>query len=342
MTAPFDLAAGWLQQHAVLPLLYALGMMQWEDISLGWVLFALYGAAQVVVTYAICLPLERWRPVERWPDARAVSIDVLYTLIARIGLLPLVTFVLFYQAQVALNGFLADQGWVPPMLERLFPFLLGRQVLTFCLYAVILDFSDYWRHRLSHRFRWWYALHALHHAQRQMTFWSDDRNHVLDEVLSFLWFMAVALLIGIPPMQFPLLVLLVRLLESMSHANARINFGWLGERLLISPRFHRAHHGTAAAGRRSVNYGSVLPWWDMLFHTADFSPEYAGTGDPAAEEALATGSYAAQQWTGLRQLLRGLRPIGAKIRPGRCPGPACVDGPWRSRGVRREIDERGR
>ncbi len=306
---PFDLAAGWLQEHAVLPLLYALGMMQWEDIAFGWVLFALYGAAQVAVSYAVCLPLERWRPVERWPDARAVGVDVLYTLIARIGMLPLVTFVLFYQVQVALDGWLADQGWVPPMLERLFPFLLGRPVLTFCIYVVILDFAEYWRHRLSHIFDWWYSLHALHHAQRQMTFWSDDRNHVLDEVLSFLWFMAVALLIGIPPMQFPLLVLLVRLLESMSHANARINFGGLGERLLISPRFHRAHHATTAAGRRSVNYGSVLPWWDMLFGTADFSPEYAHTGDPEAEEALATGSYGAQQWAGLRRLLRGRGPL---------------------------------
>ena len=304
MTAPFDLAAGWLQQHALLPLLYALGLMQWEDISFGWALFAVYGAAQVVLTFAVCVPLERWRPVERWADARAVTVDILYTVISRVGLLPLVTFVLFYQAQVKLNGFLADQGWVPPTLERFFPFLLGRPVLTFCLYVVILDFADYWRHRLSHVFGWWYSLHALHHAQRQMTFWSDDRNHLLDEVFSFAWFMAVALLIGIPPMQFPLLVLLLRLLESLSHANARLSFGWLGERLLVSPRFHRAHHGTTAAGRRSVNYGAILPWWDMLFRTADFSPAYGRTGDPTAEEALATGSYAAQQWAGLRRMAR--------------------------------------
>ena len=307
MTAPFDFLAGWLQEHALLPLLYALGLMQWEDISFGWALFAVYGAAQVALTYAVCVPLERWRPVERWPDARAVTVDILYTLISRVGLLPLVTFVLFFQLQVMLNGFLADHGWVPPTLERLFPFLLGQPVLTFCLYVVILDFSDYWRHRLSHRFGWWYSLHALHHAQRQMTFWSDDRNHLLDEVFSFAWFTAVALLIGIPPMQFPLLVLLLRLLESLSHANARLSFGWLGERLLVSPRFHRAHHGTTAAGRESVNYGAILPWWDMLFRTADFSRDYARTGDPSAEEALATGSYAMQQWAGLRRLLRRRR-----------------------------------
>ncbi|MCW3475158.1 sterol desaturase family protein [Limobrevibacterium gyesilva] len=306
MTAPFDFAAGWLQENLLLPLLYALDMMEWEDISFGWALFAVYGVAQVVVTYAVCVPLERWRPVETWPDKRAVAVDVLYTLISRVGLLPLVTFVLFYKIQVTLNGFLTDHGWVPPTLERLIPDLLGHQVLTFFLYVVILDFSDYWRHRLSHVFNWWYSLHAVHHAQRQMTFWSDDRNHLLDDIIAFVWFTVVALLIGIPPMQFPLLVLLLRLLESLSHANARLSFGWLGERLLISPRFHRAHHGVTAAGEKSVNYGAILPWWDMIFRTADFSREFAATGDPTAEEALATGGYVTQQWVGLKRMVRDI------------------------------------
>ena len=229
---------------------------------------------------------------------------MLYTLISRVGVLPLVTFVLFYQLQVGLNGWMSDHGWIPPTLERLAPALLGHHLLTFLLYAVILDFSEYWRHRLSHRFGWWWALHSLHHAQRQMTFWSDDRNHIIDDLIGFVWFMAVGLLIGIPPMQFPLLVLLLRLLESLSHANARLSFGWLGERLLVSPRFHRSHHGVLAAGQRSANYGAILPWWDMLFGTADFDRAYVRTGDPSAEEALATGSYFQQQRAGLRRMAR--------------------------------------
>jgi sterol desaturase/sphingolipid hydroxylase (fatty acid hydroxylase superfamily) len=122
-------------------------------------------------------------------------------------------------------------------------------------------------------------------------------------------------MIGIPPLQFPLLVLLLRLLESLSHANTRLSFGWLGERLLVSPRFHRAHHGVTAAGLRSVNYGAILPWWDMLFRTADFSAEFARTGDPTAEEELATGSYLTQQWVGLRRMahdmVRAPRDAGA-------------------------------
>ena len=306
MIPAFDTAAGWIQETLLLPMLFSLGLIQWEDISFGWALFAVYGAAQVVVTFAVCVPLERWRPVERWPDAQAVVVDVIYTFISRVGLLPLITYVLFFKLQVELNGFLTDMGYVPPTLERIFPFLFGMPVLTFLLYAIILDFGEYWRHRLSHVFRWWYSLHALHHAQRQMTFWSDDRNHLLDDIIGFMWFTCIALLIGVPPMQFPLLVLLLRLIESLSHANARVSYGWLGERLLVSPRFHRAHHGVTAAGEVSVNYGAVLPWWDIIFRTADFSREFVQTGDPTAEEELATGGYFTQQWVGAKCMVRDL------------------------------------
>ena len=304
MDDPLGLAAGWVQETLLIPLLYQLGLMRWEDVAFGWSLFAVYGACQVVITFAVCLPLERWRPVERWADSGADWVDAIYTVISRVGALPLVTFVLFYRAQVALNGMLADEGWVPPTLERLFPFLLGQQTLTFILYAIILDCADYWRHWLAHQFRWWWALHSLHHAQRQMTFWSDDRNHILDDLIAFVWFGLIALLIGVPPLQFPLLILVLRFLESLSHANVRLSFGWLGERLLISPRFHRAHHGIRAAGQRSCNYGAVLPWWDMLMGTADFTRDYVPTGDPSGEEALATGSYWQQQSAGLRRFLR--------------------------------------
>jgi sterol desaturase/sphingolipid hydroxylase (fatty acid hydroxylase superfamily) len=306
MQDPFDLTAGWLEEHLLIPILYQLGLMSWEDVAYNWALFALYGVAQVVLTLAICWPLERWRPVERWPNQDAVGTDIVYTLLNRIGVLPLVTYVLFYRMQVSLTGWMTDHDWVPPTLEGLFPRLLSHPVLTFVLYAVILDFADFVRHYLAHQFRWWYALHSLHHAQRQMTFWSDDRNHVLDDVNAFVWLTIVSLAIGVPPMQFPLLVLLLRFLESLSHANVRLSFGWLGERLLISPRFHRLHHGIRGAGRQSCNYGAVLPWWDMLFGTADFAGEYLKTGDPSAEETMHSGTWAQQQLAGLRRLGRAL------------------------------------
>ena len=39
-------------------------------------------------------------------------------------------------------------------------------VAAFCVYLLVLDLADYWRHRLQHRLRAWWALHSLHHSQR--------------------------------------------------------------------------------------------------------------------------------------------------------------------------------
>ncbi len=299
MTDPFAWIAGWIHETVLLPLLWHAGLMQWEDTAFMWALFATYGVLQVAINTLICVPAERFMPLVRWKRSETVGMDVVYTLIARIGVFPLITFFGFYWTQTALNGWLAEHGYIPPTLDTLVPALLGMPVLTFFIYAVLLDFADYWRHRFSHTFGWWYGLHALHHAQRQMTFWSDDRNHVLDDVITYVWFIAAGLLIGVPPMQFPLLVLVLRLVESFSHANTRISFGWLGERLLVLPQFHRAHHGLDAAGRNSCNYGGVFPWWDMMLGTADFRHDVLETGDNRAPEALASGSWLAQQKAGL-------------------------------------------
>ena len=295
----FSIIAGWIDQAAIIPMLYRFGWMQWADLSFDWMLICVYGVFALLLTYAVCWPLEAWLPIEHWESKRAVAVDVFYTVLARVGVLPIASFLVFYQVQVAVNGFLVAHGYIPPMLETMVPALMGHPIVTFVLYALILDCSDYWRHRLSHRFRGWYALHALHHAQRQMSFWSDDRNHVLDDVVAGLWFGAVGLAIGIPPLQFPLLLMFLRFVESLSHANVKLSFGRIGERILVSPRFHRMHHGVLAAGQRSCNYAAVFPIWDILFGTADFAAEYPATGDDAAPEAMASGGYLAQQWGGL-------------------------------------------
>ena len=300
--------SGALYESAVQPALYALAMMMWADRVQEWLDFALLGIVQIVLVYALCRPLEAWRPVEDVTDGKAVWTDVLYTLLARLGLLPLIAFVLLSGAERWLNGMLADADLVPPTLESLIPGLREAPLLALMLYVVILDFGEYWRHRFQHMFPWWYALHSVHHAQRQMTFWTDDRNHLLDDAIAAIWFGALALLIGVPPVQFVLIVMLRQLAESLSHANARIDYGAVGERVLVSPRFHRLHHGELSAGAQGRNYAVLLPIWDWLFRTADFDRQhYPRTGDKDAPESLATGGWLTQQIVGLKELGRALR-----------------------------------
>lgn len=298
---------GWLFGHALQPALYALGLMDWADDAFQWLDFMLFGLVQVLVVYAVCRPLEAWRPVERWADGRVVRTDMVYTLLSRLGLLPLIAFVVFASAEARWEGFLADLGFVQPSLEEMVPWLREHAVVAFLIYVVLLDFGEYWRHRLQHSLGWWWALHSIHHAQRQMTMWTDDRNHVVDDVLQAVWFGAFAMLIGVPPGQFPLLVLVLRLVESLSHANVRLSFGRLGERLLVSPRYHRAHHGVLSTAEQGKNYATLFPIWDVIFGTADFRRHhYPETGDPEAPPAYVSGGWLRQQAAGLRRLAGAL------------------------------------
>jgi sterol desaturase/sphingolipid hydroxylase (fatty acid hydroxylase superfamily) len=124
----------------------------------------------------------------------------------------------------------------------------------------------------------------------------------------------LAVLVGVGPGQFVALVALGQLSENFQHANLRIWFGRVGERLWVSPRFHRRHHSigigheTERQGQSRLggcNYGVLLPCWDMLFGTADFTPRFDPTGirDQVEKGRDYGQGFWAQQWLGVLRLL---------------------------------------
>ncbi|MEY2953709.1 MAG: hypothetical protein RLZZ401_1796, partial [Pseudomonadota bacterium] len=197
-------------------------------------------------------------------------------------------------------------------LESLWTVLADNAWFSFLVYLMVFDGIQYVVHRAQHRVGWWWSLHALHHSQRQMTLWTDNRNHMLDDVLRDLIFVAVALLIGIPPGQYVTVVAVTQLSESLQHANLRWWFGAWGERLWISPRFHRMHHsvglGHESKGPQTLggcNFGVLLPWWDIALGTANFEWRFDPTG--VRDQVEAGRNYGRgfwqQQWLGLLRLL---------------------------------------
>ncbi|MFM0126239.1 sterol desaturase family protein, partial [Paraburkholderia sp. RL18-101-BIB-B] len=72
--------------------------------------------------------------------------------------------------------------------------------------------------------------------------WADDRNHFLDDIIQAAFFAAISLFIGVQPSQFVVLVAVSNSLQSIQHVNARLPYGWLLERIIVSPIFHRRHH----------------------------------------------------------------------------------------------------
>lgn len=308
--ALFDNAQQWLFEQAVQPLMFHTGMGNLlEDgyRATGWLLI---GLLQLAVMLTVFRALERWRPVEAVTDRAAVRVDVIYTLIHRLGLVRVALFLALDPWWNALAAEARMAGLTTWSLDSVWPGVTDVGWVSFVLYMLLFDAVDYAIHRGQHRFNWWWQLHAVHHSQRQMTMWSDNRNHLLDDVLRDGIFVLVALAVGIAPGQFVAVVAATQLLESLSHANVKLSFGPVLGRLFVSPRFHRLHHavglGHESAGPGSLgghNFAVLFPVWDLLFRTARFDSAIEPTGirDQLQGRDYGKGFWA-QQWLGLQRL----------------------------------------
>ena len=316
---------GWAQQglfeSAIQPIMWSFGLASYlEDgyTATGWLLA---GLIQIALMLAIIGPLQRWRPVDASVDPAAVRTDVLYTLLHRLGLFRVALFFSVEPLFDDLFGVLRVHGVGTWHIDQLMAGFTSHPLASFALYLVVFDFVDYWIHRGQHALGWWWNLHALHHSQRNLTMWSDNRNHLLDDLLRDSLLVVVGQLIGVGPGQFVAIVAVTQLTESLQHANLRLHFGRIGERLWISPRFHRLHHSIGIGHERRVagevlrggrspalgghNFGVLLPWWDILFRTANFELRWEPTGvrDQVEQGRDYGRGFWAQQWLGLLRLV---------------------------------------
>ena len=97
--------------------------------------------------------------------------------------MPLLIFIVAFPITNQIEHQVRSLGWAPMRLEHLIPWLHDKPLASFLVYFILYDFAAYWVHRAQHRFSWWWALHSLHHSQRRMTVWTDDRNHIVDDLL---------------------------------------------------------------------------------------------------------------------------------------------------------------
>ncbi|MET0507608.1 MAG: sterol desaturase family protein [Burkholderiaceae bacterium] len=301
-------AQGWLFETVVQPLLFAFGWMTLADSIYDLTEWVVLGAIEIVVLAIVLGALERRWPVEPVIDHAAIRVDIIYTVLHRLGLFAILSFAVLTPLIEALESRWRLAGFSRPNFEQSVPWLDGSPLLALLAYLVLFDLVDYGFHRASHRFHWWWQLHAVHHSQRQMTFWSDSRNHLLDSLLRDAVLALVAVVVGVPPGQFVVLTILTRVLESLQHTNLRLRFpGWL-EWLFVSPSFHRRHHaiGFGHEGRtHGVNFAVLFPLWDHLFGTADRRSGFVATGirDQLSGRDYGRGFWS-QQWLAFTRMRR--------------------------------------
>jgi sterol desaturase/sphingolipid hydroxylase (fatty acid hydroxylase superfamily) len=306
----FAFVQQWLYETVVQPVMFHLGLGAVLELGFEGTGWLLVGLLQIAIIVCVLVPMQRVLPVEPVTDKATIRTDMLYTLIHRLGLFRMALFFTVDPLFDLAFGALRQQGIGGFHMDQ-FLGISGNALLSFAAYVLVLDLFGYWIHRGQHQFGWWWKLHSLHHAQRQMTVWSDNRNHLLDSVLVDTLMVVAAQAIGVAPDQFVAVVALTRLSESFQHGNLKIWFGSVGERLWVSPRFHRLHHAIGIGHESPAkvlgghNFGILLPLWDTLFGTANYEKRFDATG---VRDQVELGrdygrGFWQQQWLGIKRLL---------------------------------------
>lgn len=313
---PWHLAVAALARHVITPLLALLHVAGMTDSPHDIATAIMISAAEVLCIVLLFRPLETLVPAEHWSDRRYARIDRFYTLLKYFGVLPIFTYLMLQPFVYWVGTLFGAAGGNGPAslitLQEVVPALRGHDVIQFLVYFALFDFVFYLVHRLQHAVPWWWALHSLHHSQRQLNCWSNDRDHYLDDLFEVLIITGVSFLIGVQPVDYALLIVLGDLVQIFSHANVRVRFGKVLDKVLVDPPYHRHHHMIIDPERphlHDCNFALVFPIWDILFGTALYNEKLhpCGVEDPAIDADNEKG-FLGQQWAGLQRFWRALRP----------------------------------
>ncbi|MDQ7836364.1 MAG: sterol desaturase family protein [Humidesulfovibrio sp.] len=231
------------------------------------------------------------RPAERrlrWP--------------ANLGLVAVSTLVIRLSVPVLPVGLAAlaqAKGWGLFNLLAALGLPLPEPAAGLCA-ILLLDCAIYWQHVASHRWRWFWRLHRVHHADTVLDLTTAVRFHPLEMLASLAYKLLLVLALGPPAWAVLAFELLLNALPMFNHANVRLPLA-LDRALrlaLVTPDMHRVHH-SADMREANTNFGFCFPWWDRLFATYLDQPALGHAG-----MTIGLTIFRDRAWAGLWGLLR--------------------------------------
>lgn len=157
------------------------------------------------------------------------------------------------------------------LVHRYALFDLGYAWWVFVLCFFAEDLAYYGFHRASHRCRWFWASHVVHHSSQHYNLTTALRQTWTGQATLQFVFWLPLLLLGFEPAMVVLLKGISLVYQFWIHTEVIGRLGPL-EWVLNTPSHHRVHHATNPR-YLDANYAGVLIVWDRWF--GSFVPECA-------------------------------------------------------------------
>lgn len=172
---------------------------------------------------------------------------------------------------IAINSALAFLSfWTLTLAAQIQLFDLSLGLATFAGGYLLHDFLYYWKHRIGHRARWFWAEHVTHHSSEHYNLTTALRQPWTGPLTGLLLTGGPMVLLGFPVGVVLACSTLHLGYQLWIHTEAIGKLPAPIEAVFVTPSHHRVHHATNPAYLDS-NFGGTLIIWDRLFGT--FVPE---------------------------------------------------------------------
>ena len=163
---------------------------------------------------------------------------------------------------------------------------------------ILLDLAMYWLHRSYHSFSWLWRFHRVHHSDGILDLTTAFRTHPVETFLTMLVMAGCVIALGMPLLGVVLYQIIVAAMALWAHANLVLPVGLERalSRVIVTPGFHRLHHGDSAAACKT-NYAQVLTIWDQIFGS------FTAVAETAKDESRGFAAYNYSSGGGLATLL---------------------------------------
>ena len=143
-------------------------------------------------------------------------------------------------------------------------YTIETSALTVLAIFLVVDFCQYWFHRLCHSYHFMWAMHLVHHSSHEMNISVSLRNPWFNQIYAFIIYVPLAIL-GFEPKTVIMVVTINYIFQFWVHSAIIGKLGIL-EKIIITPSTHRVHHSNLPH-HLDKNFGNTLVIWDRMFGT---------------------------------------------------------------------------
>lgn len=174
----------------------------------------------------------------------------------------LFTRILFYITPISVGLFI-EEKWI-----WLFNLIHINFIIEIIITIILLDLIIYFQHVFSHKIKWIWKLHRIHHSDKVLDVSTAIRFHVLEILLSLCIKIFFVIIFWFNPIVIVIFEIILVSSAMFNHSNIKLpkKIDKYLSLAIITPEFHQVHHSNIQKQTDS-NYGFFLSIWDRVFKT---------------------------------------------------------------------------